>query len=524
MFRRLVPNFGTEVNMLLYGRFTLFILVLLTVFSCQLPAQGDPDWRIAPVQINVQVGEDRPLQLLNDTAQELKGAEWSVDDSKLGELEEIDSHQVLHTKAIGTLHVTAILQGQVRSREIKIWPADQRLPEGIAKWSMQDLDHEIKQLAAVPSPDGPNMYSLEQTDTGNTYLRAYTEEGFQLWAWHIPDETREVELVCGDWLGGALISVNRMDSYTLYAVGNDGKLRWQRKVDGLRKGFTINTDSQLYLLTQSVDGTAANLTSISDVSGATKFKLLLPKSVEAQDGVKRQGSTFECSSAFTSNPSRTQTSSLFVNMDGLPYLAFTQRKLTVGTSKCTPGVSVNPDDVYLERLEQLTLWQIRPDGTYRSTIVEQIKNKQPLSTAVYTVSPTTGIMTDNMNGVLIPARWFDDAGSENAIDPGDDVVYRVAEDGQAIYKLPLPHYAGALHDGMVIGENDVAFATRGGILIAFNVRTGKELWRWDSNTTEISVFAALANGDCLVQTPTALVEVTTSTQSKEIAKGKAMMD
>jgi hypothetical protein len=211
-------------------------------------------------------------------------------------------------------------------------------------------------------------------------------------------------------------------------------------------------------------------------------------------------------------------------MDGLPYLAFTQRKLTVGTSKCTPGVSVNPDDVYLERLEQLTLWQIRPDGTYRSTIVEQIKNKQPLSTAVYTVSPTAGIMTDNMNGVLIPARWFDDAGSENAMDPGDDVVYRVAEDGQAIYKLPLPHYAGALHDGMVIGENDVAFATRGGILIAFNVRTGKELWRWDSNTTEISVFAALANGDCLVQTPTALVEVTTSTQSKEIAKGKAMID
>ena len=507
-----------------YRRLLLLILLLLTVFSSQLSAQEDHDWRIAPVQINVQVGEDRPLQLLNDTAEELKGAEWSVDNSKLGDLEEINGHQVLHSRAVGTLHVTAILQGQVRSREIKIWPADHSLPEGIAKWSMQDLGHEIRQLAAVPSPDGPNMYSLEQTDAGSTYLRAYTEEGFQLWAWHIPDETREVELVCGDWLGGALISVNRTDSYTLYAVGNDGNLRWQRKFDGIRKGFTINTDSQLYLLTQSVDGTAANLLSISDVSGATKFKLVLPTSVEIQDGVEKQGSTFQCSTASRSNPSRTPTSGLFVNMDGLPYLAFTRRKLTFGTAKCISGASLNLDDVYLERLEQLTLWQIRPDGTYRSTVVDQIKNKQSISAAVYTVSPAGGIMTDNMNGVLIPARWFDDLGSESASTAADDVVYRVAEDGQAIYKFPLPHYTGALHDGMVIREDEVAFATRGGILIAFNLLTGKELWRWDSQTTEISVFAALANGDCLVQTPTALVEVTDSTHSKEIAKGKAMID
>src|ERR1039458_357646 len=101
-------------------------------------------------------------------------------------------------------------------------------------------------------------------------------------------------------------------------------------------------------------------------------------------------------------------------------------------------------------LRLVTLWQIRPDGTYRSTIIEQIKNKQSISAAVYTVSPTAGIMTDNMNGVLIPARWFDDQSSENATEEGDDVVYRAAEDGEAIYKFPLPHFTGTLHDGMVI--------------------------------------------------------------------------
>ena len=30
------------------------------------------------------------------------------------------------------------------------------------------------------------------------------------------------------------------------------------------------------------------------------------------------------------------------------------------------------------------------------------------------------------------------------------------------------------------------------LLIAFDIGTGKELWRWDSKTPEIEVFAALA--------------------------------
>jgi hypothetical protein len=76
---------------------------------------------------------------------------------------------------------------------------------------------------------------------------------------------------------------------------------------------------------------------------------------------------------------------------------------------------------------------------------------------------------------------------------------------------------------MVLGENDLGFATRGSLLIAFNVRNGKEAWHWDSNTPGIEVFAALANGHCLVQTPTALVEVENGDKSKEIFQGKAMM-
>jgi hypothetical protein len=65
-----------------------------------------------------------------------------------------------------------------------------------------------------------------------------------------------------------------------------------------------------------------------------------------------------------------------------------------------------------------------------------------------------------------------------------------------LYKLLPPSSEGLGNNDMVLGEDNVGFTTRGGILIAFSVRDGKELWRWDSRTPDIQVFAALANGGC----------------------------
>jgi outer membrane protein assembly factor BamB len=161
---------------------------------------------------------------------------------------------------------------------------------------------------------------------------------------------------------------------------------------------------------------------------------------------------------------------------------------------------------------------------YRNTIVEEAKSIRPVSKPVSAPSPTGGLIPDGLGGVLLALRWSHDAIVEDVHGSRDDLVYRIDEKGEVLYKLPLPKHPGPLRDEMVLGENDLGFATRGGILIAFNVRDGKEIWRWNSNTSDIEVFAALANGGCAVQTPTALVEVDSATESKEILKGKAMTD
>jgi outer membrane protein assembly factor BamB len=500
----------------------IFIFIALSSFP--LTGQEDSGWRISPEKINIQTGADRALQLLDDSAQELYGADWSVDDPTLADVrDDEDGRVVLHAKAAGTVKVTATLRGEKRVREIKIWPQDQPLPLGTSTWGMNGIGRDLGDIPAVPTSDGPNLFSLEQTASGNTYLRATREDGIQVWSWLMPEKTRNVELVCGDWLGGALISANRKDSYTLYTVGGDGKLRWQHTLAGIRKAHAYNLQHLAHVLSQTADGLATTVTGLDEVTGEQKFELTVPASHEKLSNVRRSGKQFLCASTSVTAPTRTMASRLFVNIDGLAYLAFTQNEWTLATAECTPGSVIAPHDVSFARDEQVVLWQVHPDGSYRSTVVEQSKSSRPISDPVSVASPTGGIIPDGLGGVLLSIRWSHDDLVDDVHGSHDGFVYRLDQDGNVIYKFPLPKDRGKLNDEMVLGENNLGFATRGGTLVAFDVPEGKEIWRWDS-PQEIAVFAALANGSCLVQTPTAVVEVENATTSKEVFEGKAMVD
>ena len=126
---------------------------------------------------------------------------------------------------------------------------------------------------------------------------------------------------------------------------------------------------------------------------------------------------------------------------------------------------------------------------------------------------------------MLSDRWTHDSLPENVIGPPDEFGYRINPAGEVLYKVLLPKYSGPLHDEMVIGEHDTAFATRGGMLFALNLHTGKEAWEWDSGTPEISVIAALANGACMVKTPTGMAEVNKGVRTKDMTMdGTPVMD
>lgn len=499
------------------------ILSFIALSSSLVIAAEDTIWRISPEKINIQVGEDRRLQLLDDSAQEVHGAEWSIDQPELAALGEENGLAVIHAKAAGSLIVNAVVNFEKRSREITIWPSDKPLPPGITHWGTHSLGRDIRDLAAVPTPDGVNLFSLEQAESGSTYLRGFSEDGIQNWSWLLPEKNQQVELVCGDWLGGALISSDHADSFTLFTVGKDGKLQWQRALAGIRKAHAYNLEHLVHILSQSPDKTVTKITGLDGVTGVQKFELIVPASHEKRTNVRRAGTKLVCASQPSFSDVPTGASSLFVNTDGFAYFAFTQQDWELSAAQCKPGSDIQLANVHQVREQRLVLWQIHPDGSIRSTIVEESTTKHLLSEQVSVAAPTGGIIPDGLGGLLLSV------GSSNhsvglQILPPDEFIYRLDEDGKLLYKLLLPPYEGARHDDMVLGEGNRGFATRGGVLIAFSVTAGKETWRWDSHISDIQVFAALANGGCMVQTPTALVEVDGSTEAKEIFKGRAAVD
>ena len=495
------------------------VLGLIALCPFWANAQDSHGWRISPEKINIRVGEDRRLQLLDDLAQELHDASWSVDDSGLAELREEDGRAVMHAKAVGTVRVNAVLGQQTRSMEVRIWPDSVPLPTGTEKWGVHPIGREIGDIPADRTANGPNLYSLEQTASGRSYLRADDDDGIQVWTWLMPEKTLDVELVCGDSVGGTLVSANHSDSFTLYAVGNDGKVRWQETIPGLRKGHTLHS-GLLYLLGQSPDATTAQVTAIDELSGEHKFDLVLPPSHDTFVRSAKEEAQSPCLTASRSG-ARTIVSGLFGNTDGYTYLAFTENARTLAIRECSDLSTVSSGQRLLSRDDNLVLWQVHPDGTYRTTIVERSNTASGSATMAM---PTGAIIPDGFDGVLLSVRVSGDL-RYASLNGADEFVYRIDPDGNVIYKFRLPRYVGSLQDGMVLGHGgSVAFATRGGVLIAFEVESGKELWRWDSDTPSISVFAALANGDCLVQTPTALVEVKDSANARELMKGKFMLD
>jgi outer membrane protein assembly factor BamB len=517
---------GWKITLFRWRRILVFALIsgVIAISCFRLAAQEEAGWRISPKNINIQAGDDRPLQVLDDSAQELRGAEWSVDDSAFAEVRQEDGRAVVHAKAPGTVRIRATLHGEIRYREIKIWPQDQPMPEGTTTWGTHPIGREIGDISAVPTPDGPSIFSLEQTANGRTYLRGVRDDGIQIWNWLMPETTHDVDLVCGDWLGGALISANRSDSYTLYTVGNDGKLRWKQTLSGIRKAHAYNREHVMNVLSQSQDGLTAIISAFDQATGEKKFDLTIPASHEQLTNLRRSGAQIVCGPGSSVSLIPILTSGLFVNIDDYAYVAFTEHQSTLTTPDCTPGTAIAVRDVNVAREDKVVLWQIHPDGTYRSTIVDESKGRRALSEPVGVLSPTGGIIPDDSGGVLLSVRKSSPSTGKDATPTTDEFVYRLNYDGDFVYRFLLPKYKGKLHDGMVLGQNNVfAFATRGGTLVAFNVQDGKELWRWDS-AQEIEVFVALANGGCMVQTPTAVVEVENATTSKKYMDGRVMMD
>lgn len=481
-------------------------------------AQNDAGWHISPILFNLVVGDVQPLQILDVRGKELSASSWSVDNSQLAEIREEHGHPVLYPKSAGIVHVVALVEHVTLTREITIWSLEPGMQLVGPFWAVPSTGREIGAIQAVPTPDSPDFITLDQNDNG-TYVRGLTNRGQQMWMVKLPEAAGEMKLLCGDNFGGAIVIATRPESYTVFVVNKAGKVSWQRKFDGVRKGYAFNAANLLHLITESVDGTSAIVSAWDGSTGVERFTLRVPKSYEQEVNIRRSSDKLFCApGGNVSRPLRTATSGLFVSTDGNAYASFVQKRWNVEAKKCEAGANVSADTVAFSRDDQLVLWQIHPDGSIRTSVVET--SKQPrlsLTSHFRELSPTGSIMPDGSGGVLFSIRTSPTSATGSSEGPSDEFVYRVTGDGELAYKFRLPKYTGALHDDMVLGEQELAFAARGSMLLAFNARDGKEVWRWDSGKPDIEVNMATAGGGCVVSTLDGLVLVEDGLKSQIIA-------
>jgi hypothetical protein len=278
---------------------------------------------------------------------------------------------------------------------------------GTIMWGLKPFGLSQSQLPAAPGGGGPDLFVLSQ-DSGAIYLQGLSADGIQLSSWTFPESTRKVEMICTDDLGGAIIAAQHQDSYTIYVVGKDGKLRWRHTFAGIRVGYALNYEGLLHLLNQAPDHKSSTLTVWDEAAGTEKFTLTLPESHENELNVQSSGGKLLCVPGRSiSNLLESKTSGLFVNTDGDAYLAFTLFNWTVSAKKCPAGSVMDSHNVSFSENDKTVLWRVHPDGSYKETVVEQTQRANlPEGTPLPVASPTGAIIPDGFGGVLLSMRWM----------------------------------------------------------------------------------------------------------------------
>ena len=178
-----------------------------------------------------------------------------------------------------------------------------------------------------------------------------------------------------------------------------------------------------------------------DKDGVRKFQLTVPVSHE-RSNVANGTHRIHCLASEQNPPIRTIASKLFVNVDGFAYLAFTKNDWAVMADSCPSAAVIDPRKVTFERTDRIVLWQIHPDGTYRDTVVEESRIKNPYLSPVEVSSPSGALIPDGLGGVLLAVRRPYSSPDDKTTPIPAEYVYRIDGEGTVVYRSLLPKREG----------------------------------------------------------------------------------
>ena len=543
---------------MLASRYCSFCLLYLVGFALllaptQLVAQSDPTFPLAltPSNLTITLGENGNMNFTGPSGRPIAGrfsTDPSIADLQAGD---DDGEVLVIPKQPGRAVITAYTGGESASATLLILPADAPGGAGV-RWSVLPTPgyETLEVLQAVPSADSSvNFYSIEWSKVSEAILRAFNENGQQLWATHL--NTAASPLTLKHTLpdaGEAFLNGRRISDHTqiilgpksafaannpinatnsglpvdgksmlLHAIGGsdgglvvlergrfrdslvalnhaDGSELWKYHSGGrLRNSWTVNYQGDIGIVETFYSPASSHLVIINGKTGEPRFQIPVPTSSTTIDGYRCKDPIHNVLKSVWPG----LTGSVFTSNDGNMYM---QAELHVESQTNETTGDCKPRQYSFENT--LSLLRVTPDGETQWKTFQRIHSDgDGVFQAQVRVFPGESI-PDGLGGVL--AAW-------TSVDPHHDKdkplaplsrLSRISPTEQHDYTLPFGYWTkgiGAYFDAaMVLGEGNFLYATNGAGVVRFDIQAGELKWAKSAPAGSLKLQHSTAGGGLLV--------------------------
>lgn len=146
------------------------------------PADPAATLFVSPAKVGMLIGDRQAFTVFDiEGKNRTSEVEWSLTNSYVADLDS-GAPPALTAKDHGTVTLRARIGGESAESVITVYAGDS-LKVGTVRWSAPAIPgyKTSKIVSAVPSANGPDVYTVDTNAAGHAIIRAFFSDGRQLW-------------------------------------------------------------------------------------------------------------------------------------------------------------------------------------------------------------------------------------------------------------------------------------------------------------------------------------------------------
>ena len=493
------------------------------------------------------VTESASFSIVDSSGSPIRETEWTIR-PPIADLTVEHGEVTVRALREGRAMLTGSTEYGAATATISIIPGS-RFSAGTVRWTLEPTpDHEsLITVQSVPSASGLVFYSVEWSRTSNAVVRALTEGGEELWRSQLNATANPADLkmqlapvgltmmnnqtvsdhtqlligdnntffaasnprdpshyglladgkyalirICGANSGGIyLLERGRFRDLIVKLDPASGKENWEYRSEGhLTNSWTVNSNDDIGIVETISKAPFASFVIVDGTTGSAKFRMPFPTSSSTLTGVR-------CSDPVQnvlSNVRPSVSGSPFTNTDGNMYLQVEVHVESVDYKAC------KPEQYSFD--ERLLLLRVTPAGEPEWKTFQHIHADGVGGFAVQDRLFAGETIPDGFGGFLAAWTYVDAHTKPHEPMHTEARISRISESDQRDFTLPMPFWTPGLNsffdEAMVLGDDNILFATNGMVLVRFNTQTGLADWVRRPPTGQIALDHATAGGGVLV--------------------------